>query len=85
MEPTADGLVEIATDSTPNAPVVEEALEALATNGHRPEALQALEDYLHGSPHDPDARVLYGLVLSWEGRYDDARRQFGLVDNGMGS
>ena len=39
MEPTADGLVEIATDSTPNAPVVEEALEALATNGHLAEEI----------------------------------------------
>src|SRR5438874_458635 len=40
MEPSADGLVEIATDTAPNAPVVEEALEALATNGHLTEPLE---------------------------------------------
>src|SRR3954452_20571399 len=35
MEPSADGLVEIATDSANTAPaVVDETLDALATNGH---------------------------------------------------
>jgi len=52
---------------------------SLATSGHRPEALQLLAGRLEQSPGDADARVLYGLVLSWDGRYDDARRQFQAV------
>jgi YaiO family outer membrane protein len=47
----------------------------LATSKHRAEALQMLETQLAGHPSDVDARLLYGLVLSWEGRYDEARRE----------
>jgi YaiO family outer membrane protein len=50
-----------------------------ATSGHRPQALADLERHLRESPRDVDARLLYGLVLSWEGRYDDARRELGDV------
>ncbi len=50
-----------------------------ATTGHRAEALGDLERHLRESPRDVDARLLYGLVLSWEGRYDDARRELGSV------
>ena len=32
-----------------------------------------LETHLDEAPRDVDARLLYGLVLSWEGRYDEAR------------
>ena len=32
-----------------------------------------LETHLAETPRDVDARLLYGLVLSWEGRYDEAR------------
>ncbi len=32
-----------------------------------------LETHLSEAPRDVDARLLYGLVLSWEGRYDEAR------------
>jgi YaiO family outer membrane protein len=46
---------------------------ALATSGHRDEALSMLQAHLEESPRDVDARLLYGLVLSWEGRYDEAR------------
>ena len=38
-----------------------------------PDALHILEERLAAAPRDVDARLLYGLVLSWEGRYDDAR------------
>ena len=48
---------------------------ALATSGHRAEALRLLEGRLVQSPDDSDARVLYGIVLSWEGRYDESREQ----------
>jgi YaiO family outer membrane protein len=44
-----------------------------ATSGRRAEALTMLEGHLAEAPRDVDARLLYGLVLSWEGRYDDAR------------
>ncbi len=47
----------------------------LATSGHRAEALGLLKDRLAQSPDDTDARVLYGVVLSWEGRYDESRQQ----------
>jgi YaiO family outer membrane protein len=50
-----------------------------ATSGHRAEALADLEQHLRKSPRDVDARLLYGLVLSWEGRYDDARRELDSV------
>jgi len=32
-----------------------------------------LEAHLAQAPEDVDARLLYGLVLSWEKRYDAAR------------
>jgi YaiO family outer membrane protein len=41
----------------------------------RTEGLAVLEKHLSESPRDVDARLLYGLMLSWEGRYDDARRE----------
>lgn len=47
--------------------------------GHPSTALRLLEGQLAASPKDVDARLLYGLVLSWTGRYDDARRELELV------
>jgi YaiO family outer membrane protein len=52
--------------------VLARAREA-ATSGRSPEALSILEERLADTPRDVDARLLYGLVLSWEGRYDEAR------------
>src|SRR5262249_37510001 len=46
---------------------------AEATSGRRGEALAMLEAHLAEAPRDVDARLVYGLVLSWEGRYDEAR------------
>jgi len=45
----------------------------LATNKNPQEALKLLSERLEASPGDVDARLLYGLVLSWEGRWDEAR------------
>lgn len=45
----------------------------LATAGHRVEALTMLEAHLASNPADNDARTLYGIVLAWEGRYEEAR------------
>jgi YaiO family outer membrane protein len=52
---------------------------ALSASGHRVEAEQLLEKSLQDSPGDPDYRLLYALMLSWDGRYDDARTQFEMV------
>ena len=56
------------------ADVVAEA-RAAAASGRRAEALMTLQQHLETSPRDVDARLLYGLVLSWEGRYAEARRE----------
>ncbi|HSN67929.1 MAG TPA: YaiO family outer membrane beta-barrel protein, partial [Thermoanaerobaculia bacterium] len=37
--------------------------------------LTLLEARLAEAPEDGDARTLYGIVLSWDARYDDARRE----------
>ena len=60
------------------ADVVASAREA-STAGRRPEALAALEARLADTPRDVDARLLYGLILSWEGRYDEARHELRAV------
>lgn len=41
----------------------------------RSESIRILEQHLASRPGDIDARLLYGLMLSWEARYDDARRE----------
>src|SRR5690349_11102766 len=46
---------------------------ALAMAGKRPAALELLEKRLSEEPADSDARTLRGIVLSWDGRYDEAR------------
>ena len=46
-----------------------------AISGHRAEAVSMLESHLETSPRDVDARLLLGVVLSWDGHYDDARRE----------
>jgi YaiO family outer membrane protein len=66
---------------TPAAPVAGQVADVVAsaresvTAGRRTEALATLESHLADTPRDVDARLLYGLILSWEGRYEDARRE----------
>ena len=48
---------------------------ARARAASRPDGIKILETYLAASPRDVDARLVYGLLLSWEGRYDEARRE----------
>ena len=55
------------------------AARKLATTGHRAEALEMLDKRLAEKRTDSDARVLRGVILSWEGRYDDARRDLETV------
>jgi YaiO family outer membrane protein len=45
----------------------------LATTGNRAQALVVLDRLLVKDPSDSDVRVLRGIVLSWEGRYEEAR------------
>lgn len=51
----------------------------LAIAGDRAEAIELLQNAIAASPGDGDARVLLGTVLSWEGRYDEARRELDAV------
>lgn len=46
---------------------------AAAAEGRRPEGIALLEAHLKTSPQDADARLVYGLILSWDGKYDEAR------------
>lgn len=48
---------------------------ARARAASRPDGITILATHLVTSPRDVDARLVYGLLLSWEGRYDDARRE----------
>jgi YaiO family outer membrane protein len=45
----------------------------LATTGNRAKALAVLDSLLVKDPSDSDARVLRGIVLSWGGRFGEAR------------
>src|SRR5258708_5395319 len=42
-------------------------------------ALGLLNDYLKDNPGDSDARVLLGLIYSWDKRYDEGRKAFAIV------
>jgi YaiO family outer membrane protein len=46
-----------------------------AINGRRAEATAMLATHLETFPRDADARLLLGVVLSWDGKYDDAERE----------
>lgn len=62
----------------PTADVVATA-RAQAAAGRRGAALAMLAARLAAAPTDTDARTLYGTILSWEGRYDEARRALAAV------
>jgi YaiO family outer membrane protein len=71
-------LLILATEAAAQSPTSADAIRfarAKVAEGHRADALPILEARLAAAPADLDARLLYGLVLSWEGRYDDARRE----------
>ena len=42
-------------------------------------AVSLLNDYLRDNPGDSDARVLMGLICSWDKRFEEGRRAFRLV------
>ena len=58
----------------PSEVVLREA-RAAVHEGRPSTALRTLETQLQASPRDVDSRLLYGLVLSWSGLYDDSRRE----------
>ena len=49
---------------------------AANSSGQRPQALAMLQGHLSSTPRDVDARLVYGLMLSWDRRYDEARSEF---------
>ena len=51
----------------------------LAVAGNRAEAITMLRASLTQVPGNTDAHVLLGTVLSWDGRYDEARQELGTV------
>jgi len=44
-------------------------------DGRSEAAFALLAGHLEVSPRDVDARLVYGLMLSWDGRYDEARAE----------
>ncbi len=54
---------------------VRAAARSAAIAGRRDEAVTMLESHLEDSPRDADARLLLGVVLSWDGKYEDADRE----------
>src|SRR4029079_13989441 len=52
---------------------------ALAQRGERARALALLRYDLEATPNDSAARALSGPILSWEGRYAEARAELGTV------
>lgn len=55
-----------------------ETVSKLAKGGDRKKAIQTAQEYLKTNDNS-DVRILLGLMLSWEGRYDDARKQLSIV------
>lgn len=52
---------------------------AAASDGRRAEGIAMLERHLAANPRDVDARLVYGLILSWDGKYDEARTALNAV------
>ncbi len=52
---------------------------ALGQRGDRKGALELLGWHLEATPRDSDARTLQATILSWEGRYDEARADLARV------
>src|SRR3984957_6359424 len=51
----------------------------LSSNDHPQQAIDLLNEHLKEVPDDSDARVLLGLICSWNKHYDEGRRAFTLV------
>lgn len=62
-------------EGTEDDPVAHARQLAYSGKEHRGEALAILKTHLEKESDDSEARVLYGIVLSWQGQYDEARQQ----------
>lgn len=62
-------------DAWAQAGDIRAAARTAAIAGRRDEAVTMLEGHLKDAPRDADARLLLGVVLSWDGKYDDADRE----------
>jgi YaiO family outer membrane protein len=72
-------LVSVGTGALAQTTDVLAEARTLATRDRRAEAIALLRQHLEVSSSDTDARLLLGLVLSWEGAYDDARAELEAV------
>ncbi len=52
---------------------------ALFSKNQPQQAINLLNDHLKADPQEQDARVLLGLICSWDKRWDDGRRAFSAV------
>ena len=52
---------------------------ALSSSDHPQQAIALLNEHLKESPDDVDARLLLGLICSWNKRYDEGRSALALV------
>lgn len=52
---------------------------AFSGRQHRPQAEAMLRQILDRDPENGDARTLYGTLLSWDGSWDEARKQLQMV------
>ncbi|MFS8067503.1 MAG: YaiO family outer membrane beta-barrel protein [Byssovorax sp.] len=79
--PSARAALDVDAPEPPSAPKSDILANArsLSRRGDRAGALELLSSHLEARPTDTDARTVYGLILSWEGRYDEAREQLACV------
>ena len=70
----ATALILMAGAASAQDNVISTARTAYAS-GQRPQALAMLASHLAATPRDVDARLVYGLMLSWDRRYDEARSE----------
>lgn len=77
--PSRSRFGEVTPEPSAEADDVVARARGLAVAGQRGEAIKLLQDSVAVSPGNSDARVLLGTVLSWEGRYDEARRELEVV------
>lgn len=71
------GACAVACAAEPDSVMVQ--ARKLATSGKRPQAIALLEQQLREHPRDIDSRLMYGIILSWDGRYEESRRALDAV------
>lgn len=69
------GMAVVVAAAAPPHAAAQDLLARARSAPARPQAIALLEAHLAAAPDDVDARTLYGLMLSWERRFDEARRE----------